>query len=365
MGTGAEDVAELATFLRAWADVELAGYCPLYDRVARALADDEAMLVRIAGMAPREKLVPVLLFAAVKWLAEGDPSSPLARIYSGAPGDPWPAFRAMLDAREDDIARLMRSRRIQTNEVGRAAAVLPALALAHARLGRPLALVELGASAGLNLQLDRFAYEYGSAVAIGDRAAVVRLACEIRGPLRPPLPVVPPPIASRCGIDLDPVDPTDDEQCRWLEACVWPGVPGRAERLRAAVRLARSAPPRVLRGNMLDLLPAVLDGLPGDVAPCIVSTWALAYLSEDERGVLADGLVRAGARRDLACVTAEFPNATPWDVATPRRPSVAEGRIATLLAFSVWADGRQDARALAWMHSHGSWIDWIDDATAA
>ena len=91
MADVAAEAAELAAFLRGWAQNELAGYCPLYERVALALADDQPMLTRLAGVAAREKIVAVLLFAAVKSLVDAEPALPLARIYASGAGDPWPA----------------------------------------------------------------------------------------------------------------------------------------------------------------------------------------------------------------------------------------------------------------------------------
>jgi len=359
MADVAAEAAELAAFLRGWAQNELAGYCPLYERVALALADDAPMLARLAGVAAREKIVAVLLFAAVKSLADAEPAQPLARIYAGAAGDPWPPFRTLLEERFDEIATLLRTRRIQTNEVNRVAAVLPALALVHDRLARPLALVELGPSAGLNLLLDRFAYDYGNGQVLGDPSSRVRLRCERRGPLAPPLPAALPPIASRCGIDLAPVDVTDDAQCRWLEACVWPGAPERAERLREALALARASPPLIHTGNALDLLPSVLGAIDDASVPCIVSTWVLAYLSDDQRAALAEIVADAGARRDLACVTAEFPNVSPFAGRPPRPATGEKATLSTLLGATTWRQGERDTRALAWMQSHGNWIDWL------
>jgi hypothetical protein len=364
MADVAAEAAELAAFLRGWAQNELAGYCPLYERVALALADDASMLTRLCGVAAREKIVAVLLFAAVKSLVDVEPSLPLARVYAGGGGDPWPPFRALLEERFDEIAALLRTRRIQTNEVNRAAVVLPALAVVQARLDRPLALVEIGPSAGLNLLLDRFAYDYGDGRVHGDPSSRVRLRCEPRGPLRPPLPAAAPPIASRCGIDLAPVDVTDDAQCRWLEACVWPGAPERAERLREALALARATPPRIHTGNALDLLPSVLAEIDDRSAPCILATWVIAYLSEEQRRALAEIVEAAARKRDLACVTAEFPNVSPF-AGKPPRPAVGDKvSLSTLLGATLWKNGERDTRALAWMQAHGNWIDWLDAESA-
>lgn len=355
--------AEYAAFLRGWADTELRAVCPLYDDIARRLADDSALLERLAAVAPREKIVPVLLFAAVKSFADREPESPLGRIYAGGPGDPWLPFRAVLDQRFAEVAALLRTRRTQTNEVGRAAALLPALTVAQGTVARPLALIEIGPSAGLNLLLDRFRYDYGGRTG-GDPAATVRIACEVRGPLVPPIPGAMPPLASRCGIDVDPIDVTDDAQCRWLEACLWPGAPERRERLRAALELARRDPPRLHRGSALDLLPTLLDTVPPDAAPCVLSSWMLAYLSPDDRAALAAIVERIAAVRDVVCITAEYPGVSPWTPEPPRSPAWAEGQGATLVGMASWRGGAFEARALCWMQAHGGWIDWLDAASA-
>src|SRR5262245_15084831 len=187
-----EAAAEFARFLRFWADTELRGYCPVYESIARPLADDTALLERVAHVAPRQKIVPVLLFAAVKSLVDRQPASPLGRIYADGEGNAWAPFRDFLVERFDEIAELLRTRRTQTNEVARASATLLALGLAERRLGRSLALIELGPSAGLNLLLDRFSYDYGGGRTAGDAASAVRLACETKGPLVPPIPARTP-----------------------------------------------------------------------------------------------------------------------------------------------------------------------------
>ena len=192
----------------------------------------------------------------------------------------------------------------------------------------------------------------------------MRLACETKGPLVPPVPARAPAIGSRCGIDLDPVDVRDEAQTRWLEACLWPGAPARAERLRAAVALVRRDPPLLQRGSALELLPAALDAVPPDLVPCVVCTWMLAYLAEEERATLAGIVDRFAAIRDVACVTAEFEGVSPWSPPPSRPAAVADGRLGTLLGMSVWRGGVREARALAWMHAHGAWIDWLDRESA-
>src|SRR5690349_10006072 len=123
----ADDVDALAQVYRVLAADDLAGYCPIYERIALAMADDPASLVLLLDGAPVGR-TPVLAFAATHDLVLSDPDSPLAQIYAGrSSADPWPPFRALLHDRTDEVVHRMRTKSIQTNEVGRSAALLSAL----------------------------------------------------------------------------------------------------------------------------------------------------------------------------------------------------------------------------------------------
>ena len=361
------DIDELAGFYRFLAEAEFDGYCDPYARIARCVADDRELLERIVTMAPAPKILPVLLFAAVHHLVLEDPTSALAASYrgdAGAPDDPWPGFRTLVLDRGDELAELVATRTIQTNEVGRSSVLLPAVTAVHRRFGRPLSLIELGPSAGLNLLFDRFAYRYDDGIEIGDGEATVRLECAVEGGAAPPRDVGPPPVLGRVGVDLAPVDVTDADACRWLEACVWPRLTDRAERLRAAIELARADPPDLRRGNALDLLPSlVADTDPATVA-CVFATWVLAYFSHADRAALGALLDELGAERDLAIVTSEYPSVAPGIGRPDRDAAVGETRGASLVGLASWHDGQRRAAPVAWCHAHGRWIDWLDAETA-
>jgi hypothetical protein len=150
----------------------------------------------------------------------------------------------------------------------------------------------------------------------------------------PPVPRTAPPVASRLGLDLNPGDVTDPETTRWLEACVWPDVPGRLQRLRAAIDLVRTEPPELRKGNAVDLVTDAVLAVPVDAVACLDSTWVLAYFSGDERARLHEILDDLGADRTIAYVTAEYPDNAPWVPPAPRpdrrhrahRPHAARSR---------------------------------------
>jgi len=202
-------------------------------------------------------------------------------------GDPYPSFRSFCREHEDAIARLLETRRVQTNEVGRAACLLPAFGLVARRAGRrPLALVEIGASAGLLLLWDRYGYDYGGGSVYGDAASSVRVRCAARGNARPPIPAPFPSITYRVGLDLDPVDARDGNQALWLRALVWPEHAQRAALLIRALEVARRDPPPLCAGDALELLPDLLLAIPSDAAVCLYHCYTLNQWPREARAPL-------------------------------------------------------------------------------
>ncbi|WP_156023201.1 DUF2332 domain-containing protein [Terracoccus sp. 273MFTsu3.1] len=344
---------------------------PLYSTVCRRVAgDDETASLLLAARPGQAR--PVLWLAALHHLVLSRPDLPAARWYPSVigaatvpPGDPWPDVRRTVLDHADELTRLIATHGTQTNEVNRAVYVAVGLAAAAADSGAaPLAVVELGASAGLLLGVDHYAVELSSPtgpVLLGDGASPVRCSGEDRtgvGTLLMASGAALPAVRGRVGVDLDPVDLAAVDEVRWLESCLWPEVPGRVERFRAAVDLLRGDPPTVLRGDMVDRLTEAVDlarADAGDGAHVVVlSSWAMTYLPAPRRRDLAavlDGL--AGTVSHLSWLTAEPPGCVPG-LDGPEVP--VEG--GTVLGLQRWRHGHAlPAAVLGTCHPHGAWID--------
>ncbi|HLJ81455.1 MAG TPA: DUF2332 domain-containing protein, partial [Ktedonobacterales bacterium] len=231
---------------------------------------------------------------------------------------------------------------VQTNEVRRCASLLPAFGIVAWEAGdKPLALVEMGASAGLNLLWDRYGYDYGDR-RYGVVDSSVQLACEPRGALRPPIPDPLPRVASRVGIDLSPVDLGDDDAVLWLRALIWPEHQERAALLDRAVEAARRDSPPLLAGDALDLLPRTLADLPANATRCVYHSLVVNQFSSEARQRLADIFAESAKERDLSVVSIEY-----------RDPLHLQ------LGLDVYHHGTKAARVLANCHSHGEWIEWL------
>ncbi len=317
---------------------------PLYAGLSVQIAND-AHLLALAGHARRGQPVQNMLFAAVHDLLLRGVTHPLAAYYpsvteSPVSGDPFPAFRAFCHEYADDIRALLASRRVQTNEVGRCALLLPALYTVASQSGHlPLALIEVGASAGLNLLWDRYAYDYGTGRPYGSSPLV--LTCELRGSVPPPLPDTPPAVSERVGLDLNPIDIRDDDAVRWLRALVWPDQPHRMRRLETAIILAQQKPPRLIAGDALARLPDLLAAAPLDTAVCVYHSFVLNQISQESRDQYYNLLADYSHRCDLYDVALEW-------IGTPT-PEIV------LRAFH---GGDVRETLLAACEPHGRWLDW-------
>ena len=220
---------DTADCYRGFADREAWDVSPLYEEFALGVAKDADVLAFLHTL-PEAKRQPNLLFGAVKYLTGVMPD--------------YGAFRAFVVGHQDDLRDLMSVRSTQTNEPGRCAVLLPLLAA----LTQPIALLEVGASAGLCLLPDRYGYDYGGR-RVGPADAPVTFPCEPRGSV--PVPEAVPEVAWRLGVDLHPLDVTDPDTGRWLTALVWAGDAEREDRLRAAIRVASNDPPSVISGDLL------------------------------------------------------------------------------------------------------------------
>ncbi len=311
---------------------ECRGYSPHYEELATAVAGDEWLL---AFLAPHPVVQPNLLFAAVQFLT-GPEEMPRTAA----------ELLTFLSTRGEEVSQLMHVRRTQTNEIGRCAAILPALPAG------PLALVEVGASAGLCLLLDAFRYEYGEQQ-LGDPASPVCLRCEVEGDA--PIPERVPETGWRAGLDRALVDLHNEADARWLLACVWPEHAERRERLAAAMELGRSRGIEVERGDLTANLPALLRRVPPDLQLVVFHSAVLAYVKAEQRAEFAALLVEYSRQRPIVWISNEGRGVVPEITAL----AVAEESRDFLLGRTLFTEGRREDELLAIAHPHGASLRWL------
>ncbi|MGW5016046.1 DUF2332 domain-containing protein [Micromonospora chalcea] len=307
-----------ADIYRAFAERETRGVSPAYERLSHAVARDRKLLALLDTLRPAKRQ-PNLLFGVVR--------------LRGGPVDDPAAFRAYVIGHWPDVAAQMRVRATQTNEAGRCAVLLPVLAA----LPQPLALLEVGASAGLCLYPDRYAYRYGEH-RLGDGGPV--LDCDLTG-IEPPRRL--PEVVWRAGLDLNPLDVTDPADRAWLEALIWPEHRHRRDRLRAAAAVAAADPPLLVRGDLVDDLPALAEQAPAGATLVVFHSSVLYQVPPPRRNAFTE-LVRTLPGHWIAN---EDPSVLPH-ADLPEPP--AEG-FHNVLAL--------DGRPVAWTRGHGQALAWF------
>ena len=335
------DLAERYRDFAAYAD----GDSPCLAGWARGVADDPEVLAWVGGLPTDREQQPNLVFAAARWHGLAAPA-------------PYAALREVLltDGTDGPVRETLASRATQTNEVGRLATLVPALAMvAAAHDGVPLALLEIGASAGLCLYPDRWDYTWAAAQdpdaeVRTETGAAGRLRCVVSGD--PPLPAGPPAVSWRGGLDLNPLDVTDADTTAWLRTLVWPEQQDRLALLRTACQVARREPPDLVRADLTGDVVALTDAVARAAAhgPVVVFHSAVTtYLEPDDRVRLEDVLRDLVADGRCHWLSNEGKRVHPSITATG--PVVPED----LATFVMGLDGR----ALAWTHGHGRSMTWV------
>lgn len=316
-----------------WFADETAATSPTWQRLCLWVAG-EPEVHRPLGALPGQARQPNRFLAAIRYL--------------GGPTEPGDDFREWFEGEWPRIRPLLLTRTTQTNEPGRCAVTAPLLA----SLDGPVSLLELGASAGLCLLPDRYAYQYDDstplrAPAATDASPVLR--CDVEGPApADPQGLV---VAARLGVDLNPLDPRDDDTRRWLRALVWPGEEDREERLARALDVAAADPPSIVQADVTDeparLIPGLVERLrretPGAI-PVVVHSATLAYLDRAARDEVCDAIVASGAR----WISFEGPSVVGRIAERIEGPRPGYG------SFVVALDGEP----VAWAQHHGRRVRW-------
>ena len=315
---------------------------PTYEALSLAIADHPSLLA-LARECMVGQPIPNLFFAAVKRVLDGCEDDDLARRYTriakgespgGGLADSFARFCAW---NETEIVELVRTRRVQTNEIRRCSYLMPAFGVVSIDSGgMPLGLIDVGASAGLNLLWDSYQYRYPGNLKFGPAESEVVIDCELRNEM-PEIPGELPEVVFRRGVDLNPVDLSDDEEYLWMMALVWPDHPDRADLLRAARNIWLSNPPRVERGDALEILPRVLGEVPQDAALCVFHCHTLNQFPAESRSAFYEVLCRASYDRLVYHVSSEGEH----------------------LYVNRVVRGVEDVLLSARRNAHGRWIEWM------
>ena len=317
---------------------------PLYRVLARAVSEDDELLA-LAAHARAGQQPTNLMMAATHLIVMEEPLHPFARFFATVAGDdarpPDGAggeYAAFCAEYRDTITTLLRTRLVQTNEPARATAVRVALHEVGRRIHGPAFLLEVGPSAGIQLCFDRWGVATG-----GRRFGPADAPLTITTQWRTTPPTDPPDLndtaelSGRLGIDLHPVDATDPDQRRWLQALVWPEHVDRYGQLERALASVALDPPEIVEGDAIDDLPGLDAGrLPDDRPLIVFHSQVRIHVPADRRAAFDAAIDALAARRRLLHVALEHRDDGP--------------------AVLSLRDSEGDDVDLARAHGHGRWI---------
>lgn len=296
-----DEIAE--RFIR-FAEDECAGSSRLYEVLSYNIAH-QPWLLSLCEVIPTGQPIPNLLFAAVHELVQAHPDDALATYYPSVTVDAksseeaFPSFLSFCRTYEQSIRERLLTRRVQTNEIQRCAYLYPIFKMIQQQTKRPLGLVEIGTSAGLQLFVDQYAYTYNGIPL--DQPNPSRVAIEARvesdAPFSPD--TTPLRIGTRLGVDLNVIDLTDETERSWLNALIWPEHETRRHLLAAAIHELDFSTVTLVEGDGVALLPQLVAHVPETETICIFHTHVANQMPRSVKEALLEHVHHLGQTRDL------------------------------------------------------------------
>lgn len=338
------DIAEIAVRFENFAVYECKDSSQLYEFLSLKIAENEEILT-LCLEARQGQPIPNLLFGAVHYLLFKGKSHPLQAYYPSLTNsakeitdETFSCFKDFCQLYKNEIIPLLKDKLVQTNEVRRCAYLYPTFSLIYEKTKQPLALIEIGTSAGLQLLWDEYSYTYGMDKTYGNKNSSVRITSEIKGSNLPKLPSESPPVASKVGLDLHVVNLRDAEDYLWLKALMWPEHAERLTLFEAATKCYQESPVELIEGDGIALLKAVIKTIPRDTTLCVFHTHVANQIPEELKYKLLDKIKEIGSKRDVFHLYNNM-----WD---------------RKLHLDYYLDGVEYNETIGETDGHGRWFEW-------
>ncbi|MEH7346686.1 DUF2332 domain-containing protein [Bacillus sp. JJ1532] len=316
----------------------------LYEYLSLKIAKDDELL-QLCTYASKGQPIPNLLFGAVHYLLLKGKRHKLKEYYPSIVSNPKPfegAFHSFKDfclQYQDEITSILRTRLVQTNEVRRCAYLYPVFNLIYEKTEKPLALIEIGTSAGLQLLWDQFSYSYGTNEVFGNKNSTLNITSEIVGENIPFISSAPPPVSKRIGLDLNTIDLIDEEEKLWMKSLIWPEHKERLLMFEQAASYMVKNPVQLVEGDGIGLLSEYVDRMPSDSTVCIFHTHVANQMPIEVRKLLLQTIQAIGKERDVFHIYNNIQD--------------------KFLHLDFFIDGMESNETIAETDGHGRWFRWL------
>lgn len=335
---------QLSLRFKNFSNIECKGSSELYEVLSLKVSEDDEML-ELCSEAQNGQPVPNLLFGAVHYLLLKGKEHQLKEYYPSITNPPrkidnatFGSFKEFCNVFRNEIVSILKSKLVQTNEVRRCAYLYPIFSLIYSKVEKPLSLIEIGTSAGLQLLWDKYSYSYGTDETYGDNNSSVHITSELKGENIPLFLPKSPPVASKIGLDLHISDLRNSEDYLWLKSLIWTEHQERLELFESAARCFKENPVELIEGDGVTLLTDVVETLPKDTAICIFHTHVANQIPEDSKYELLEKIKKIGSNRDVFHLYNNM-----WD---------------RKLHLDYFIDGAEYNHTIGNTDGHGRWFEW-------
>jgi hypothetical protein len=338
------DKSKLSLRFKNFANIECKGSSELYEFLSLKISEDDELL-ELCFKAQNGQPVPNLLFGAVHYLLLKGKEHQLKEYYPSVTKPPrkiddetFVCFKDFCNVYSEEIVPILKNKLVQTNEVRRCAYLYPIFSLIYSKLEKPLSLIEIGTSAGLQLLWDKYSYSYGTDEIYGDKNSSVHITSELKGKNIPSFLPKSPPVASKIGLDLHISDLRNSEDYLWLKSLIWTEHQERLDLFESAARCFKENPVELIEGDGVTLLADVVETLPKDTAICIFHTHVANQIPEDSKYELLEKIKKIGSKRDVFHLYNNM-----WD---------------RKLHLDYFIDGVEYSQTIGDTDGHGRWFEW-------
>ncbi|WP_316569705.1 DUF2332 domain-containing protein [Neobacillus sp. YIM B06451] len=339
------DLKFVSNRFMAFAEKECKGSSALYEHLSKKIAGDPELL-ELSSHAQKSQPVPNLMFGAVHYLLLKGADHPLRRFYTSIEQTPQPAeasfpyFKDFCLENRRQIIELLETRLVQTNEVRRCAYLFPLFNHIHEQAARPLALIEIGTSAGFQLLWDHYCYTYGDGIVYGSEDSEVKIQAAVKGEAQPVFTKPLAPVSARYGLDLHVNDVTKAEDSLWMKALIWPEHRDRRELFEGAVRCMKRNRGKItfIEGDGVELLPRLIERIPENSAIVVFHTHVANQMPPETKLQLLENIEQIAKSRDVFHLYNNMNDAN--------------------LHLDSFVGGKKRHQLAAITDGHGRWFEW-------
>lgn len=345
------DLKFLSNRFMAFAEKECSGSSALYEHLSKEIAGD-AEFLELCSHARKGQPVPNLLFGAVHFLLLNGAAHPLRGFYASIEQTPrpveasYPHFKHFCLENRMQIIELLETKLVQTNEVRRCAYLFPLFNYIHGLAARPLALIEIGTSAGFQLLWDQYSYTYGDGIVYGNDDSEVKIHAAIKGDALPDLNKPMAPVSARYGLDLHINDVTKSEDSLWMKALVWPEHHDRRELFEGAVRCMKANREKIsfIEGDGVELLPQLTGSISEGSAIVVFHTHVANQMPPETKQQLLENIELIAKSRDVFHLYNNMDDGN--------------------LHLDSFIEGQKRHQLAAITDGHGRWFEWKLESAA-